>query len=135
MASNVEHRHRSVAWQGLGALGVAVLSAALWFGWMGWDTEYHVDAETQATSGPYEAWQVIGCVVALLVLHVGALLLGVRALVASVALTLAFTAAFTTTAAADDESGLFLVGAVLVFLGLAVASAVISVIVVALRRR
>jgi hypothetical protein len=134
MTSNVDRRHRSVGWQCAGGLGVAVLSAALWFGWLGWDTEYHVDPVSQVESGPYEAWQVIGCGVTLVLLLVGALLMGVRAPVASAAMTLAFTAAWTTTAATNDETGMFGVGAVLVFVGLAVATAVVSVIVVALRR-
>jgi hypothetical protein len=118
----------------LGGLVVAVLSAAAWFGWMGWDTEYDIDPVTQSASGPYQAWQVIGCGVTLLVLLVGALLVGVPAPVACVAITVPFTAAWTTTAAATDETGLFVVGAVLVFLGLAAATTVVSAVTVRLRR-
>jgi hypothetical protein len=118
----------------LGGLALAVLSAAAWFGWMGWDTEYDIDPVTQSASGPYQAWQVIGCGVTLLVLLVGALLLRASAVVACVAVTVGFTAAWTTTAAADDDSGLFVVGAVLVFLGLAAATAVVSAVTVRLRR-
>jgi hypothetical protein len=118
----------------LGGVTLAVLSAAAWFAWMGWDTEYDVDPVTQSTSGPYRAWQVIGCGVTLLVLLVGALLLRVPPVVACAAVTVAFTAAWTATAAATDDSGLFVVGAVLVFLGLAVATAVVSAVTVRLRR-
>ena len=118
----------------LGGLAVAVLSAATWFGWMGWDTEYDIDPVTQSASGPYQAWQVIGCGVTLLVLLVGALLLGVTAPIACVAVTVPFTVAWTTTAAATDDSGLFVVGAVLVFFGLAAATTVVSAVTVALRR-
>jgi hypothetical protein len=126
---------RPPAWQVLGGLGVAVLSAAAWFGWMGWDTEYDVDPVTQVSSGPYEAWQVLGCGVTLLLVLVGALLLGVRAVVACAAQTVAFTAAWTATAATADDSGLFVVGAVLVLLGLATATAVVAVVTNRLRRR
>jgi hypothetical protein len=114
-------------------LGVAVLSAALWFAWMGWDTERDFDPVTQTSSGPYEAWQVVGCGVTLLLVLVGALLLGVHPVVAGAAMTVAFTAAWTTTAAATDDSGLFVVGAVLVFLGLALATTVVSVVVTRIR--
>jgi len=48
--------------------------------------------------------------------------------------TVPFTAAWTTTAAATDGSGLYVVGAVLVFLGLAAATTVVSAVTVALRR-
>ncbi|GAA3279046.1 hypothetical protein Dvina_01310 [Dactylosporangium vinaceum] len=119
----------------LGGIAVALLSAAAWFAWMGWDGEYQVDPLTQEASGPYEVWQVAGCVASLLVVLVGALLLRVRWFVAAPAMTVAFTAAWTVTAAASDGSGLFLVGAVLVFMGLAVGTTVVSLLVLALRRR
>jgi hypothetical protein len=136
MTSSSAGRRRSTPWfQASGALAVAVLSALLWFAWMGWDTQYQIDPVTQVASGPYEAWQVIGCVVSLLVLLVGALLAGVRALWASAALTLAFTAAWTATAAADDETGLYGVGAILVLVGLSAGTAVVSLVVLGLRRR
>ena len=47
--------------QVLGGLTVAVLSAGSWLAWMGWDDEYQIDPRTQVASGPYEAWQVVGC--------------------------------------------------------------------------
>ncbi|WP_203933286.1 hypothetical protein [Virgisporangium ochraceum] len=126
---------RPPAWQVLGGLGVAVLSAAAWFGWMGWDTEYDVDPVTQVSSGPYEVWQVLGCGATLLLVLVGALLTGVRAAVACAAMTLAFTAAWTATAATSDGGGLFVVGGVLVLIGLATATTVVAVVTEQLRRR
>jgi hypothetical protein len=130
MTSNIAHRHRSVGWQLAGGFGAAVLSAASWFAWMGWDTSYDIDPVTQVASGPYQAWQVVGCGVTLLLVLVGALLLGVRAVVACAATTVAFTAAWTTTAASTDETGLFMVGAVLVLLGVAAGSAVVALLTV-----
>lgn len=118
-----------------GTAAVAVLAAAAWFGWLGWDDEYQTDAVTGATSGPYEAWQVIGCAVTLLVVFAAAVALGVRPVLVSIALTVAFTVAWTVTAAATDDSGLFAVGTILVFLGLAVATSLASVAATAIRRR
>lgn len=118
----------------MGIVLVAVLAALVWFGWLGWDTEYQVDPATNETTGPYEPWQVIGCAASLLVLLVGAVLAGVRPLLASAALTLAFTAAWTFQAAATDDTGLFAVGALLVLVGLAVSSTVVSLVTAGLRR-
>jgi hypothetical protein len=73
--------------------------------------------------------------VTLLLVLVGALLLGVRPLVACAAMTVAFTAAWTTTAASADETGLFVVGAVLVLLGLAAATAVVAWVTTRIRAR
>ncbi|WP_217142278.1 hypothetical protein [Streptomyces sp. AC627_RSS907] len=38
----------------------------LWAGWLGWDQQWDVRPDG-STSGPYEAWQVVGPVVSLLV--------------------------------------------------------------------
>lgn len=135
MTSNVVSRQRGIGWQVAGGLGVAVLSAASWSAWMGWDTGYEVDPVTGVASGPYQAWQVVGCGATLVLLLVGALLLRVRPPVACAAMTAAFTAAWTATAAATDDSGLFLAGAVLVLLGLAAGTAVVALVTTAVRRR
>jgi hypothetical protein len=117
-----------------GAVVVAALAAASWYGWMGWDTQYQTDPVTLQESGPYETWQVVGCVLSLLVVFVGALLAGVRPVWACAALTLAFTAAWTATAAPGDETGMYGVGMVMVFVGLAIATTVIALVVQSLRR-
>lgn len=135
MTTNITRRHGPVGRQVAGGLGVAVLSAASWFAWMGWDTGYDVDPVTQVSSGPYEAWQVAGCGATLVLVLVGALLLRVHPLVACAAATVAFTAAWTTTAASADETGLFVVGAVLVFLGLAAGTAVVALVTTRLTMR
>ncbi|MET8282196.1 hypothetical protein [Micromonospora sp. NPDC005174] len=44
----------------IGGLFLAVATVGVWLVWLGWDTGYTVDARTGATSGSYEAWQVIG---------------------------------------------------------------------------
>jgi hypothetical protein len=128
-------RVRSTSWfQIAGASAVAVLAALAWFAWMGWDSQYQVDPVTQVASGPYEAWQVIGCAISLLVLLVGALLAGVRPVPASAALTVAFTAAWTATVAPGDETGMSGVGTTLLLCGLTAATMVVSSAFVGLRR-
>jgi hypothetical protein len=135
MTSTFGSRRRSTPWfQVAGTAAVAVLAAALWYAWMGWDTSYQTDPVTQVTSGPYEAWQVAGCALSLLVVFVGALLIGVRPLWASAALTLGFTAAWTATAAPADETGMYGVGMILLLIGLAAATAVVSLTVLGIRR-
>lgn len=134
MTSSFRVRSSTPWFQIAGGLAVAVLAAALWFAWMGWDTQYQTDSVTQVTSGPYEAWQVIGCALALLVVFVGALLIGVRPLWASAALTLGFTAAWTATAAPGDETGMYGVGMILLLIGLAAGTTVISLAVLGIRR-
>ena len=135
MTTQVASRPRPpVRVQVLGGLTVAVLSAGSWFAWMGWDHEYQIDPRTQVTSGPYEAWQVVGCSGSLLVLLVAALLLRVRWFVASPAMTVAFTAAWTFTAASADDTGMYGVGMILLLLGLAAGTTVVSMIVLVLRR-
>lgn len=103
---------------GAGVAALAVLSAACWWGWLAWDTEYQVDPATGHASGPYEAWQVAGCVASLLLLAVLAAP-RLHPLAVVVTMTVSFTAAWTATAAAADDTGLFAVGAILVFIGMA----------------
>ncbi|MEV0901314.1 hypothetical protein [Actinoplanes sp. NPDC049802] len=121
-------RARSI-FQTVGALAVAVLSALAWFGWLGWDNEYQADG-----SGPYQAWQVAGCALTLIVIMFGAVQLGVLPLSAAAAMTLAFTAAFSVTAS-QDTTGLWAVGALLIFISLASASVLVGFLSLHVRHR
>jgi len=113
---------------------VAVLTAACWFAWLGWDTQYRTDPVTGDVTGPYEAWQVVGCVVSLVAVTVLAVrALGGRRAVATVAVT--FTAAWVATQAPRDDSGLWAVGALLVLLGTTAGAGVVALVVGARRRR
>ncbi|MET7669683.1 hypothetical protein [Micromonospora luteifusca] len=117
-----------------GGVFLAAATVGSWLLWLGRDTEYTVDAQTGATSGPYEPWQVVGLVLTLVVL---AALAGTRLspwLVAPV-MTVAVTAVWTWQAASRDDSGLWAVGAVLVLLGMAVGSTLVSVSARRLSRR
>ncbi|QBR93164.1 hypothetical protein [Nocardioides euryhalodurans] len=93
--------------------------AAHWV-WLGWDVEYDGDPSTGAVSGPYQVWQVAGCVLTLLGVAVVA---GVRGhfWAATVVMPVAYTTALSLQAQASDESGLWLVGAILVLVGMSLA--------------
>jgi hypothetical protein len=109
----------------LGLLVVAASTVAVWWLWLGWDTDYDIDPITQSQSGPYEAWQVAGCVLSLIVVAVvGGWLL--RPWTVAATMTVAFTVAWSWRAASVDDSGLWAVGAILVFAGMALGSAALS---------
>jgi hypothetical protein len=117
--------------------GLLVLAAATvfaWWAWLGRDTTMQLDPETGNYSGPYTTAQVAGLVLTLLALLIAAVLLRVPALPAAAVMTVAFTAAWTAQAAATDETGLFLVGTILVLAGMAVGTAVVAPAPAALRR-
>lgn len=126
---------RGPLFQVLGTAAVAVLSVVVWFAWLGWDDGYQTDPVTGAESGPYEVWQIAGCGVSLLILLVAAELAGVRALPASAALVLGFAAAWIVDAARSDETGLFMVGAIMLVGGLSAVSALVSAAVTGIRGR
>ncbi|GAA0811022.1 hypothetical protein [Spirilliplanes yamanashiensis] len=119
----------------LGTIAVAAGAVLTWFAWLGWDSQYQVDPATGVSSGPYEAWQVVGCAVTLLALFVGALLAGVRPVPAGAALTVAFTAAWTAHAAATDDTGLYGVGMFMLLIGLGLATTVVGAVTMELRGR
>ncbi|WP_430788495.1 hypothetical protein [Actinoplanes sp. G11-F43] len=112
-----------------------VLSALIWYAWLGWDTERQLNPATGEYTGPYEAWQIVGVGASLLILLVGALWAGTREVLAAAALTVGFTVAWTADAARIDDSGLYAVGAVLLFAGLSAVSGVISAIAFGIRDR
>lgn len=109
----------------VGSVLVGALAWLSWWAWMGWDTEIVIDPATGNETGPYEAWQVVGsalCVVMLVV--VATLVWG--ALVAAMATTVGYTGGWLITAFTEDDQGLALVGGVFVFIGLAAASTLIA---------
>ncbi|WP_461158081.1 hypothetical protein [Saccharopolyspora tripterygii] len=114
-------------------VGLAVLTAACWWAWMAWDRSYQTDPATGVTSGPYQAWQVVGCVVCLVALGVGASVRLPTWLVIPV-MPVAFTAAWSWTASGADDTGLWVVGALLVFVGMVVGTGVVSGITAFARR-
>ncbi|MEU3662732.1 hypothetical protein AB0E77_23835 [Streptomyces sp. NPDC032940] len=124
-------RSKSVA-ELVSGLVVAAVAVGLWAAWLGWDQERDVHPDG-STTGPYEAWQVIGLVVTLLVPVCWAAWRGhgVGA-VTGVGVGLTVSAGYDWS---DDASGLFVVGAGMVLVGsVAVTSALVAV-VGAVRRR
>ncbi|MCZ2805903.1 hypothetical protein O2W18_12370 [Modestobacter sp. VKM Ac-2983] len=104
----------------------AALSVLAWAAWLAWDREYQVDPVTNTTSGPYETWQVAGSVLTLLA---AAVLAGwvQRPLVAALVVTVPFTLCWTVDAGLQDETGLFMVGALLIAVGLFLGSLLVAV--------
>jgi len=118
-----------------GLLALAATTVFTWWAWLGRDTEMQLDPETGTYSGPYTTAQVAGAVLTLAALLIAAVLLRVPALPAAAVMTVAFTAAWTAQAAAEDETGLFLVGMILVLAGMAAGTTVVALGTAGLRRR
>jgi hypothetical protein len=105
-------------------------AAGAWAAWLGWDQERPVGPHRTET-GPYAVWQVAGLVVTLIVTVVVAAY--VRHFVPAVlgptvGLTFASYSDWS-----DDNSGLYAVGVGLIMMGTFVGSALVTVIVGALR--
>lgn len=118
----------------LTTLTVVVLTVVAWWIFLGRDVVQDIDPATGNVTGPYEAPQVIACVLVLIALVVVGTL-ATRAWVAVLAVALPFTAAWTILAQATDDSGLWAVGALLVLLGTLAGGAVVAVITRAVARR
>ncbi|WP_416968552.1 hypothetical protein [Streptomyces sp. 4F14] len=102
---------------------LAGVSAALWAAWLGWDQKRDLHPDGSST-GPYEAWQVVGLVVCLLGVVGWAARRGYRAEVA-----LGVSAGITGAAFvdwSDDASGLFMVGVLMVAAGTLVGTTLVS---------
>jgi hypothetical protein len=113
-------------------LSLAALSAALWAAWLGWDQHRDVHPDG-STTGPYEAWQVIGLVLTLL-----APVCWAASRRHATDAVLGTTAGLTAAASydwSDDTSGLFAVGVALIMLGTLAATAAVSAVTATLTRR
>ncbi|MER7520111.1 hypothetical protein [Streptomyces sp. NPDC126499] len=114
------------------SLVTALVSVAAWAAWLGWDQHRDVHPDG-SVSGPYEAWQVVGLVLTLLVpvcwaayrRHVAGAVLGTTA-----GLTVAAFSDWS-----DDGSGLFVIGVGMVMVGTAVATFAVAALVAAVTRR
>nr|WP_258318862.1 hypothetical protein [Streptomyces griseorubiginosus] len=115
----------------LPTLVTAGVSMAAWAAWLGWDQHYDVQPDGTST-GPYEAWQVIGLVVTLLVAvywaasrrHGGPAVLGT-----TTGLTLAAFLDWS-----DDSTGQFMVGVMMVMMGSLTATALVTNVITSVRR-
>ena len=95
---------------------LALSTVGAYLAWLAWDQEYQRDPVTGATSGPYEAWQVAGCALTLGALAAVAGLRR-RARLAVSVIPVVFTLVWSLPAAAEDETGLWVVGAALLLAG------------------
>ncbi|MEU5594304.1 hypothetical protein [Streptomyces sp. NPDC020298] len=113
-------------------LVLAGVTAAAWAAWLGWD-QHRDEHPDGTTTGPYQAWQVIGLVLTLLPPvcwasfrhHLAAAVVGT---------TLGLTAAASYDWS-DDSTGLFAVGVVLVMLGSLVATGLVSAVIASVTGR
>jgi len=114
---------------------VAAASVLSWYGWMGWDHEYQADAQG-VPSGPYQAWQVIGSALTVIVTVVAALraLRGFARLAVPAVAALAYAVAWSASAN-DGETGLWVVGFGFLVIGAVSTLALLAAVVVALRDR
>jgi hypothetical protein len=129
-AGQARHRYRY-----LGPAVVAAVTVAVWFAWLGRDTQKTLDPVTMQESGPYTAAQIAGCVLSLVAVLVVAVLAGVHPASTAVAMTVAFTVAWTVQMASTDDTGLFAVGAVLLAVSLAAGTSLVAFITSELRKR
>lgn len=101
---------------------LAATTVAAWWVFLGRDTTMQLDPATGNYSGPWTTAQVAGCGLTLLALLAGAVLAGLRPLLAAGVVTVAFVVPWTVQAAATDETGMYGVGAALILIGMGFGS-------------
>lgn len=115
----------------LPALVPPLVAVAAWAAWLGWDQQPDVHPDG-STTGPYEAWQVIGLVLTLPAPVYWAVSRG-----RTVSAVLGTTAGLTAAAWydwSDDASGLFAIGVGLVLTGSLAGTAAVSGVITLARR-
>ncbi|MDX3690181.1 hypothetical protein PV726_07540 [Streptomyces europaeiscabiei] len=113
-------------------LVTAVASLTMWAVWLGWDQRRDVHPDGSST-GPYEAWQVIGLVLTLLIPVVWAA--SRRHITGAVVGTTAGLTVASFHDWSDDASGLFGIGVTMVMLGTAAVTTGLSFLIAAIWRR
>ncbi|MFM9551174.1 hypothetical protein SAMN04487980_101945 [Streptomyces sp. cf124] len=128
----MSERLRNTAAPLLPTLVTAVSALALWALWLGWDQHRDLHPDGSST-GPYEAWQVIGLVLTLLgpVYWVASR----RHITSAVAGTTAGLTVASYLDWSDDASGLYGVGVTMVMLGTIAVTTGVSFLIAALRGR
>lgn len=118
--------------QFLAALLLAGVSMALWAAWLGWDQQRDVHPDG-STTGPYQAWQVIGLVLTLLApVYWAASRKYVVGAVLGSSLGLAGAAFYDWS---DDSSGLFAVGVLMILIGSLAVTGLLSLVVTLAQRK
>lgn len=110
---------------------LAVLAMVAWTAWLGWDQHRDVHPDG-STTGPYEAWQVVGLGLSLLAM-VGwaAYRRNHTAAVFGTSIGLAVAACYDWS---DDGSGLFLVGVFMMLIGSLAVTGLLSLLIGSFRR-
>jgi hypothetical protein len=121
-------------WRAVGVVLLAGASFGAYWGWLGWDQSYQRDPVTGVASGPYETWQVVGCVLSLALVAVVAGFVR-QAVVAMVVIPIAFTIAWSIPAQAFDDTGLWGAGAIMILMGMAVGVCVVTLVSTFVRNR
>lgn len=111
-----------------------LLGAAIWGAWLGWDRQYYLDPGSGTMQGPYRPVQVVGCGLTFL-LVTAVLASRWRPVAVALGTTAGFWIAWTVDAATQDETGLFLVGSMMLMVGLVSGSALAALVGYALGSR
>jgi len=108
-------------------MGIGVLTLLSYLGWLAWDSEYQTDPRTGASSGPYEAWQVVGLGVCLVILGVVG---GWQrlALMTTLVIATVLTIAWSLNSSSEDVTGLWAVGAMSLAVGTTAGVGVVSLL-------
>lgn len=127
---------RAAASLGVKGLALGLFAAMMWYAWLGWDHEYYlVDGVAQ---GPYRAWQVLGCGLSITLAAVLACLWvrGVWAnFVLAGAAVIGIAVPWAVNAAANDDSGLWVVGLFFLLIGGGTGLVLLLSVVAAVARR
>lgn len=112
----------------LPAVVAAVASLTMWAVWLGWDQQRDLHPDGSST-GPYEAWQVIGLVLTLLLpVYWAASRRHITGAVVGTTVGLTFAAFYDWS---DDATGLYGVGVMLVMLGTIAVTTAVSFLIAA----
>ncbi|MCC9706747.1 hypothetical protein E4N62_16580 [Streptomyces sp. MNU76] len=112
----------------LPTLVTAVASLTLWALWLGWDQRRDLQPDGSST-GPYEAWQVIGLVLTLLVpVYWAASRRHIAGAVAGTTTGLTVASFYDWP---DDASGLYVIGVGMVMLGTVAVTTAVSFLIAA----
>ncbi|MFJ4466999.1 hypothetical protein ACIP2X_05675 [Streptomyces sp. NPDC089424] len=114
----------------IATLLLAGVTTACWAAWLGWDQHRDVHPDG-STTGPYEAWQVVGLGLTLLGLVCWAAFRG--HIVPAVLGTTAGLGVAAFVDWSDDTSGLFVIGVGMVVIGTFVASTLVALLIAATR--
>ncbi|MEV7105861.1 hypothetical protein [Streptomyces atroolivaceus] len=109
----------------------ALSAVALWAAWLGWDQHRDVHPDG-STTGPYEAWQVIGLVLTLLApLYLAASRQDIAGPVVGITAGLTAAAFYDWS---DDSSGLFVIGVSTIMVGSLITTSVCAFLIASRKR-